>query len=408
MVHVEERTRLIAAREILGFSQAELGEKIHYSKEAISSWELGLRTPSKEAILKLCEFFGKNPADLDLANELSQDELEMIQEILKNRTVDRRQALAIVATPAFANVDLSSLSKPLVSYGATENLCRAAIQGCWSLLDSNLTEASTILKESEGVLSELATRSKYQRGAATLAVEVKIIQMAIATRRGDYSVREQLGLDALDIAEMSGDGDIHAMVLGWHGDTYKYCLFQPKTAQAILKDALKCGEISPLNKASTYSDLALAYALDRNQKKARDYIQLAQMVMPDHPEQDSLYRCIRTGQSEIDQRVGRVYLILAAYFPKEKYAQMAYETALESLSKPSLSLSHRAEILIQKADAARGTKNFDEFVKGLKEGIPIAFQTDSKIDQDRARKVLGNAPDAWKSEQQYQDLVKMF
>jgi transcriptional regulator with XRE-family HTH domain len=403
----EERTRLIAARGHL--SQVELGEKINYSKDAISAWERGVKTPSNEAILKLCEFFGKNPAELDLANELSRDELEMIQEILKNKTVDRRQALAIVATPAFASVDLSSLSKPLVSYGATENLCRSAIQGCWYLLDhGGYTEASATLKDCEGVLSELATRSKYQRGAASLAVEVKIIQMTIAGHDLDYKVREQLGQDAIDIAEMSGDADIHALALGWHGDTYKHCLFQPKTAQAVLKDALKCGDISPLNKAAIFSDLALAYALDRNQKKARDYLELAQMTMPTYPELDPLYQCIGTGQAEIDQQKGRVYLILAGYFPKERYAQDAYDTSLESLSKPSLSLRHRLTILLQMANAARGIGKFDDFIKALKEGIPIAFQIDSKKSKDAALKTLGNAPDAWKREQRYENLGKMF
>jgi transcriptional regulator with XRE-family HTH domain len=404
-----ERTRLIAARETVGLTQAELADKINYSREALSQWERGDSTPGNNAILELCNFFGKNPADLDLACDLTESELAMLQEILKNKKANRRQALALMTLPAFAGVDFSALDKPLISHGASLNLCRAAIQGCWYLFDhGGIAEASIILKECEGALSELAAQSRYQGLAATLAVEVKIIQMAMATQRGDYRVREQLGLNAVDIAEMSGDGDIHAMALGWHGDTYKYCLFQPKTAIAALNDALKCGDISPLNKAATFSDLGVAYALDRNQKKARHYIELAQMTMPDHPESDPLYRCIRTGQSEIDQRVGRVYLILAGYFSKGDYAQMAYDTSVQSLGKPSLSLWHRGEILIQKAVAARGTENFDEFFKALNEGIPIAIQLDSKMDKDAALKALGKVPDDWKNDQRYKHLLEMF
>ena len=404
-----ERTRLIAARDTAGLTQQELADKINYSREALSLWERGEANPGNNAIIELCRYFGKNPADLDLACDLTESELAMLQELLKNKKANRRQALAIISLPAFAGIDFSTLENPLISHGTSSNLCRVAIQGCWYLVGhGGYTEASAILKECESALSELATQSKYQSLAASLAVEGKIIQMVIAGRTLDYRLREQLGLDLIDIAQMSGDGDIHAMALGWHGDTYKRCLVQPKTAQAILKDALKCGDISPLNKAATFSDLAIAYALDQNQKKARKYIELAQMTMPDHPELDPLYRVIRTGHSEIDQRVGRAYLILAAYFPREKYAQLAYDTAKESLSKPSLSLSHRGMVLIQKADAARSVGKLDDFFSALEEGIPIAIQLDSKRDKDAALKALSQAPDSWKKVQRYKDLVELF
>ena len=405
----EERTRLKAARVTAGLTQDELADKIHYSREALSQWECGDVAPGIDAVRALCRYFGKNPVDLDLASDLTESELAMLEAFLENKKANRRQALALISLPAFAGIDFSTLENPLVSHGTNLNLCRVAIQGSWYLCDhGGYAEAFAILKECENALSELAEYSKYQRMAATLAVEGKIIQMSIATRRGDYGLREQLGSEVVDIAEMSGDADMHAMALGWHGDTYKWCLFQPKTAQALFKDALKCGDISPLNKASTFSDLALAYALDRDQKKARKYIELAKMTMPTHPELDPLYRVIRTGQSEIDQRIGRAYLILAGYFPKEKYAQWAYDTALESLSKPSLSLSHRGKILIQKANAARGVGRFDDFFSALEEGIPIVFHVDSKINKDAALKALGKTPDAWKNHQRYKDLLERF
>src|SRR5919197_1232001 len=111
-----ERTKLKAARINRGLSQSELADAIHYSREAVSAWERGLADPHSDAIRELCLFFDKNPADLDLAKDLTEDELRMIEEILKNRVVDRRQALGIVALPAFAGVNITtSLSKGIVS-----------------------------------------------------------------------------------------------------------------------------------------------------------------------------------------------------------------------------------------------------------------------------------------------------
>jgi hypothetical protein len=87
---------------------------------------------------------------------------------------------------------------------------------------------------------------------------------------------------------------------------------------------------------------------------------------------------------------------------------MAYDAAVESLNEPSLSKNLRGMAPIQKADAARGIGDLDEFIKALEEGIPIAFQLESKRRKDEAHKVVGGAPDQWKKEQRYQKLVALF
>jgi tetratricopeptide (TPR) repeat protein len=362
-------------------------------------------------ILALCHFFEKDPAELDLARALTEKELIMIEEILKNRTVDRRQALAIVTLPAFKGVDLSSLSKPLVSPEQFLNTCRASIDACWHLLvHDGRVLADCILMECIPTLSSLATDSwACQHQAASLAVEARIIRMNIATHELNFARREALGSEAIDIAEKSRDDNLHAMALGWHGDTYKHCYRQPETAIAIFNDALKCGDtISSLNKSDIYMGLASAYAQGKNAKLARKYAEFAQMTMPDSPEQDPFYRCISMGQSELDQREGRIYLNLEEYFPKKGYAQKAYDAFLKSTSKQAMSVGDRGMALIYAADAARAIGKLDEYLKCLGEGLTIAIQINSKKRKDEARKVLNKVPDKWKHEQRYKKLVKMF
>src|SRR5919197_22188 len=204
----KERTKLKAARVERGLSQSELADAIKYSREAINAWERGKMDPGTDAIGKLCVFFGKNPADLDLAKDLTEDELRMIEEILKNRVVDRRQALGIVALPAFAGVNITtSLSKPLVSPGAFLRLCRASIDGCWRLLKHDgFIEAHAMLTENMTTLSDLATHSSpCQNLAAALAAEAKFLLSVIAMHSLQYTCEETLYSDAIHFAEMSGD-----------------------------------------------------------------------------------------------------------------------------------------------------------------------------------------------------------
>jgi transcriptional regulator with XRE-family HTH domain len=52
------------ARQERCWSQAELAERVGVTNETISRWENGVNTPQPEQLKKLCEVFGKTPAEL--------------------------------------------------------------------------------------------------------------------------------------------------------------------------------------------------------------------------------------------------------------------------------------------------------------------------------------------------------
>ena len=235
------------------------------------------------------------------------------------------------------------------------------------------------------------------------------MQMIIAVRKLDFVRLVELGEDAVRFGKISGDNRLLVTAMRWHGDTYKNYYYQPKTAITIYNDALKCGDISLLNKADIYIGLAVAYAQNHTEEdyetEAQKYAELAQMTMPEYPEQDPLFRFIRTGQSEIDQRVGKVYLILAKRFPtKKEYAQWAYDAYEKATSKQSLSISYRCQALINKADAALGIGKMYSYLDCLEEGVPIARQTDNQQRLIEAVTILQKAPRGWRNEKRYKDL----
>lgn len=70
--------RLKKEREKKGWSQAELAEKIHVSRQSVSKWETGKNYPNIEVIIDLSDLFGITidellRSDVELQNKVIQD-----------------------------------------------------------------------------------------------------------------------------------------------------------------------------------------------------------------------------------------------------------------------------------------------------------------------------------------------
>lgn len=409
-----KRYKLTDARNARGLSKVELAEAIKADEGSITRWENGTQTPNDYHIGKLCGFFGVKPVELNIDAEFNDKASAQCREdelIAMLETYDRRQLLDLLSRLSmFAGIDLTALfSTTVIAPEKLLNVCRAVVEQCWNLLDQNDGDiANVLLSRCVSELESLATHaSKYQYQAASLIVEAITIQIIIAIRKINHARYKRLGSDIERFGGISGDGNIHALALGWHGVAYYNS--QPEKAITLFNDALKCGDdISLLNKADIYIGMAHAHAIDGNEKLARDFAQLAQMTIPDDPEFDPLYHLIRTGQSELDQRVGRVYIVLAEKFPgKDKYAQTAHDALKKSISKQSLDITYRSQALLYKAEAACVIENMDDYLDCLEEGVPIVGQTGNQQQIAKAVKILQKAPQGWRNEQRYKNLRKM-
>jgi hypothetical protein len=387
----------------------------HVAVSTIVHWEDGTKNPHAHYVEKLCDLFRvEDVADLDLQIEFnapSQSREEIIA-VYRREFFEYLQATAIVAGV-----------EPIVLLSATVDdpeeflrACRVVLDECWdqhnqkrsALADSTITTLMPGLRE-------LAMKpSPHQHEAASLALEAKVLQIRIATRKEDYKRRVSLGSDMVLIGKTSGDKNLHAMAVGWHSNTYVNCYFQPETAIAILKNALpRLNDVSPLNQADIYMGLATACALDekdtdKEATKAQDYMELARGAMPDNPEADPLYRCISTGQAELGLREGKTNLVLVSRFPsKKEYRQRAYESLMKSASQEAIDTFLRGGILIRQAEAALCIQNQDQFFRSLEEGLSIAIQTGDQRDITKAIFILQKTPRKWRNEKRYQDLDAM-
>lgn len=82
--------RIKELREVRHFSQVELAEAMHVSKQSISNWENGNILPSVEMVVKLAEFFsvstdyllGLDDRQYLEVSGLSQEKIAHIQMII--------------------------------------------------------------------------------------------------------------------------------------------------------------------------------------------------------------------------------------------------------------------------------------------------------------------------------------
>jgi len=75
--------RLKSEREKKGWSQTDLAEKIHVSRQSVSKWETGKNYPSIEVIIDLSDLFG-----------ITIDELLRSDEDLKEKVIQDSKQLA--------------------------------------------------------------------------------------------------------------------------------------------------------------------------------------------------------------------------------------------------------------------------------------------------------------------------
>ena len=329
----------------------------------------------------------------------------------------RRQFIEALAqfglTASFGNIELALVSSPRVDPEDYLDLCSASIGTWWQwYYEGNYRKLERVLLKHVPILKWLAnTISPFQRMAADLAVQAKIMQILLANSNLQFRERELYCADAVCFGALSSNRLMLALAQYWQGDTYTYCYDEPLTAIRHLNDALTTiGNESSLIRSAIYSDLSIAHAQDKdernvkeNEKLSCDYMEMARLTIPAYPELDPLHPCIGMGSSELDQFDGKALLCLAERTNNRRYAQTAYDMLKGAINKQATNNGYLGQAYIRKADAARVLGDMNGFVEDLTDGLRIASGLDRLT---YARDIIGRVPPEWKQETAVQDLQK--
>ena len=408
-----ERTLLKQAREERNLRQREVAEAIKCSVEALSLWERGGGVTDHYRN-KLCTFYEKSRAELGLGEDVPISEGEILVLKKKLESLDRRQLVELLSSLSiFAGVDLGALAESSIVTAPDKFLeqCNAAIAGCWHLMrHGGMAYVGSILNMCFPALSDFATHeSDHQHLAASLAMQGKTLQALLAMHRLDYMSCEIYLASAIQLARLSRNRRLLMTSLTNRGNICVYHLADTERAKPLFEEGMRLLDGNALlNKAQLSMGLASVYALDGDEDKATGLIKQAKVAMPTCPELDPFYRLIDFGLQDFDRYEGRIYLYLAEQISNKDYADKAYKAFLRGASKQATSNRSQSQTLIHLADASLILDDFRKFVECLEQGIDIAKEINSQIRKHEASIVLGKAPEAWKNERKYENLVKMF
>ena len=434
------RPYLKAAREKAELSQSALADLVNVERKAVSRWENGdnePQSPQKAVIRRVLKnndphLFDIVSSDTQPCHTLPESDtvnspdpylpvtpgsvrgFKDCMDLLRRQFIEALAKFGGIAS--FGNLSLALVSSPTVEPEEYLSLCSESIGTWWGWLNQgNFNQLERVLHANIPILKRLATTVSPLQGIAVgLAVQAKIMQIILATRNFDYVGREILCAEAVRFGQFSEDSGILATALEWQGGTYVYCYHSPQKAIPTLEQALSCiGDNALLSRSGIYIDLSIAHAQDKNEnnareneKKARDYAELARMTMPEYPELDPLYPCIQYGHSELNQLEGKMYLHLAERFPHSDYAKKACDAFEQSMSKQAMNKAYIGQALIHKADAASRLGDMRECVACLKDGFRIAVEIGNIKRLNQAYDVMGRIPPNWKRETAVQNLQK--
>jgi tetratricopeptide (TPR) repeat protein len=438
---VKERSNMVKAREAIHLTQWEVARACLVDVRTVRGWENATHTPYLRHIGKLRDILKWTGTDakllevFDMPVEETQDkevaepchvqtnrgildssdstDVQESEEGLVSMDKGRRELNSTIAASIIAagtGVALVSstriLTAPMVEADEYLDVVRDSINNWWRWLDQgNYSELEAKLNRHVPVLKQIATTvSPFQKQAARLAVQAKIMQVNLANLNLEFSQRESYCMEAIQMGTLSGDKNLLALAQWWHGDTFTYCYNEPQTAIELLNKALKnVANIdgNPLIATKIYIDLSISHAQKGDETNALVFAEMARSTMPEYPVLDPLYESIGFGLSELDQYEGKTYLYLAEHLNSRSYAEKARTLFDKSTDQQAVSKGYQIQGLIRKADASRLLGNMHKCTNTLRQ----AYENTSSVHRlTQINDVLHRVPKNWQKETSVQNL----
>jgi DNA-binding SARP family transcriptional activator len=326
-------------------------------------------------------------------------------------TFSRRQALmTIAAGPVTLLLELQKRTRPDLVEEELLPCCAASIAACWHLMrGSEFALVDEVLSKYLSLLERIAVRSSnYQTVAAGLASQGCRIKGILALHRLDAATRERSFQQAVFYSDIASDPRLQTAAL----ISLAYHNLNPIAAEQIYRQALQHTQsLSPLLLARLYAELAVTVAKQSNKQEAFQYLNSAQEIYPDYPEQDACFLYAEFSPSSLIMENGRTWLALSEHYPDEDFALQAMTTLrrIEGLQHQSM-VPQRIDVEITnyRAKTALMMKERDAFCGYLKQGIRGAHLLGSQKRRDEAMMLYRDASLLWLDEKPMKELKDVF
>jgi len=343
------------------------------------------------------------------------DETLYQQQTSEEYRISRRQALATIAALPTALLIRGGYLGQTTTVIPEEFLpqCTASITACWHLLqgDGLMTVEQILPKFAPMLTSFTQQASKHQQMAAYLAAQANILQAILAMHRLNIPWREKYCQEAIKCGYLAKENKLTAAALMYLGYTYSFCYRPQRPEQAIqtfLEALSVLGNEDSLLRSDIAMGLAEAYAQCQDERKALEFITIAQNQFPTYPESDPTFLYAECGLNTLYQWEGKMYLGLAEYYPDSGYQQKAWDAIIQSAGTQSISERATNETIIYQADAARLMGDMRTYVEYVREGAQMAVHLGSQKRFNEAYELYQKTPGKWLGEQQVKALARDF
>jgi len=309
-------------------------------------------------ILSTIEYYCTQPTSCLELQTIIDRELTIMPPHSKDEayTLSRRQLL--ITLSALPSALLFALLQGWFSAGQIElflGRCAASLAACWQLMrGSEYSLVEDLLSSYLSLLVTLAQdpASKYRCVAASLTTQAYRLKGILALHRNNARDRNECFNQAIYYAELSQNPGLLVAALISAG----YHKTNPIEANKLYQRALVYEKvISPLQLSRLYAQMSVVYAQQNQDAEALHYLDNAQKIYPEIPENDPCFVYAEFSPSSLVLEKGRMYLTLAHQQQDTRYSKQAWDTFVsveEEHAKHVGSERIRYEIVNYKAETA--------------------------------------------------------
>jgi tetratricopeptide (TPR) repeat protein len=232
----------------------------------------------------------------------------------------------------------------------------------------------------------------------------------VALHQNNVEARERYCLRALHYSKLSENPNSIVAALISLASTSYYGKHPQKAEQIYQKAHVHIEEIPPLQRARLLVELAVVSAQQGMERDALTYLEQAQKMYPEHPENDpsALYAEFTPVSMILEE--GLTYLALAEHYP-EKHSKHAWDAFLqieEYQSQQDVPRRIFYEIINQQAATALVMRDQELFQDYLQRGVQGAILLNSNQRRQEASDVYKRAQVLWLGESKVAQLASLF
>lgn len=265
--------RLRRERELRGWSQKTIAEKLATTESLVSQWESGKHRPNRHFQTQLCKLFEKNAEELGfLTSDESSDLAIMNATTGSQKGVWSDDLLKVYTQGIAACQDLFFNGSPYHVEAILPLYCSQTM---------NLAQYP----------------SPVQKPAARLAALCQLLMCELLTDREDFGAAVHASKEARKYGQIADDIDIQVASfiglanIGFHRKLSTAALSSYQHAISLFND-----QVTPLLKGRTYAGIAEVYAMRGQLQEAMRAMGLAYEHFPARPQDDPAYTYLRSSR----------------------------------------------------------------------------------------------------------------